>query len=95
VLAQFDALSMQSREDVGRIKELGASEDKVYNHGNTKFDQEYGVTEEEAKKEIYQEYKLDPQQPILVAGSTHEGEEEELITVYNKLKSELPELVLI
>ncbi|GAB6099426.1 hypothetical protein JCM16358_13050 [Halanaerocella petrolearia] len=95
LLDKVDAFAMQSREDAERIIELGASQDKVYNYGNTKFDQDYGQADKEKKEEIYQEYKLDPNQPILVAGSTHDDEEEQLISLYQRLKEEEPDLVFI
>ena len=95
VLSKVDAFGMQSAKDEERIIELGAPEEKVYNYGNTKFDQDYGVTGDDIKEKIYQQFKLDPQQPILVAGSTHEGEEEQLLEVYQQLKQELPELVML
>jgi 3-deoxy-D-manno-octulosonic-acid transferase len=95
MLANVDYFSMQSELDRERIIELGAPEDKVYNNGNTKFDQDYGSTSQAAKDELYQKYKLDPQQPIIVLGSTHQDEEEQLLPLYTKLKERFPDLVLI
>ncbi|AGB42275.1 3-deoxy-D-manno-octulosonic-acid transferase [Halobacteroides halobius DSM 5150] len=95
VLAKIDSFSMQSQLDKERIITLGANEDIVYNNGNTKFDQEYGSTSPEAKEKIYQEFKLDPKEPIIVAGSTHEDEEEQLLSCYQKLKEKFPDLVLL
>ena len=95
ILSRVDCFSMQSELDKERIIELGANEDKVYNQGNTKFDQDYGTTTAAAKEELYDEYKLDPKQPIIVLGSTHDDEEEQLVLLYTELKEQFPELVLI
>nr|WP_239551045.1 glycosyltransferase N-terminal domain-containing protein [Halanaerobacter jeridensis] len=95
LLSKVDYFSMQSELDKERIIELGAPEDKVENNGNTKFDQDYGTTSQAAKDKLYQEYKLDPQQPIVVLGSTHDNEEEQLLSLYTELKEKWPDLVLI
>ena len=95
VLAKVDYFSMQSELDRERIIELGASADKVDNNGNTKFDQEYGTTSQAAKDELYSEYKLDLKQAIIVLGSTHDNEEEQLLSLYTDLKEKWPDLVLI
>lgn len=95
VLAKIDYFSMQSELDKERITALGASTDKVYNNGNTKFDQEYGTTSAEAQEKLYQEYQLQPDQPIIVLGSTHDDEEEQLLPLYQELKKQFPDLVLI
>ncbi|OCL25589.1 3-deoxy-D-manno-octulosonic acid transferase [Orenia metallireducens] len=92
---QIDILSMQSQKDMDRIIKLGADEDKVCNNGNTKFDQEYGRVDSETKKAIYREFKLDPKQAIIVAGSTHDNEEEQLISLYKELKIKFDDLVLL
>ncbi|MFW6278755.1 MAG: 3-deoxy-D-manno-octulosonic acid transferase [Bacillota bacterium] len=95
MLANIDVLSMQSERDKTHIIELGADENKVYNNGNTKFDREIKPQEEWSKDEIYKEFKLSLQQPVLIAGSTHPNEEEQLIPVFQELKSKFGELVMI
>jgi len=95
MFSQIDILSMQSNKDMNRIIELGADEDKVCNNGNTKFDQEYGKIDFEVKESIYKEFQINPNQPIIVAGSTHDNEEEQLISLYNELKTKFGDLILL
>ena len=95
MLGRVDYFSMQSKLDKERIIDLGAPAKKVENNGNTKFDQDYGSTSQEAKEELYKEYKLDPAEPLIVLGSTHENEEEELLPLYQELKEQFPRLVMI
>lgn len=95
MLDNVDVLSMQSKQDVEYIKELGAREDKVYNSGNTKFDQTYAEPDPAAEAEIYEEFKIERSQPVLVVGSTHPDEEKQLIPAYKELKSEFEDLVMI
>lgn len=73
---------------------MGAKEDRVYRNGNIKFDKEYSVSPLEVNK-LRQEFNLDENQPVMVAGSTHAGEEEKLITVFERVNKELPDFVMI
>ncbi|ACL70637.1 glycosyltransferase N-terminal domain-containing protein [Halothermothrix orenii] len=94
MLKRVDVFSMQSDLDVQRIVALGAKEDRVYRNGNIKFDKEYSVSPLEVNK-LRQEFNLDENQPVMVAGSTHAGEEEKLITVFERVNKELPDFVMI
>ena len=95
MLKQIDFFSMQSAQDVERIVELGAKKDRVLNSGNTKFDQTYAEFDENKKKEYEKEFKISSEQPVFVAGSTHDDEESNLINVYKKLKKEYNDLVFV
>ncbi|MCK8816322.1 3-deoxy-D-manno-octulosonic acid transferase [Natroniella sulfidigena] len=95
MLANVDLFSMQSEQDLEYIQSLGAEQTKVYNNGNTKFDQDYAQPDSSKEEELYQVFKLNKEQPILVVGSTHPNEEEQLLPLYQKLKDEFPELVMI
>ncbi|WP_051412094.1 lipopolysaccharide heptosyltransferase II [Halonatronum saccharophilum] len=94
-LSKVDLFSMQSKKDKKRIISLGAKADKVCNNGNTKFDQDYGTLDNKEKAGIYKEFGLNPKDPILVIGSTHENEEEMLIPLYKGLKDKHSKLVTI
>lgn len=92
-LDKVDAFSMQTKKDRRRIISLGADRNRVYKNGNIKYDREF-VNESIDENDIYSEFKLSRQQPILVAGSTHEKEEEQLISVYQGLKQNFSDLVM-
>jgi len=91
----IDILSMQSWQDKEYVLNLGAPPAKVYNTGNTKFDQDYGTVDEEEREELYRKLRIKKTQPVLVAGSTHDNEEEQLLFVYRKLKKKYPQLAMI
>ena len=95
MLANIDFFSMQSEQDLEYILKLGADPDKCANLGNTKFDQVYAQPDQTRKEKIYQEFKINKNAPVLVAGSTHPGEEEQLLSVYQKLQSQFSDLVMI
>lgn len=95
MLKQIDFFSMQSAQDLERIVDLGAKKDRVLNSGNTKFDQTYAEFDENKKRKYEKEFKISSEQPVFVAGSTHDDEESNLINVYKKLKKEYNDLVFI
>ncbi len=74
---------MQSRRDCDRIEELGAPGEKVERSGDIKYS---GALEEAASTEP--DFKLEGDRDVIVAGSTHEPEEDILLQVYKKLKNE-------
>lgn len=95
VLNGFSAFCMQSQLDAERIIQLGASRFAVENTGNLKFDHDLPEVDEFEVSRLKQHYRL-PQAPqILVAGSTHAGEEAPLLDVYEKLVQQQHNLLLI
>ena len=92
-LAKVDHFSMQTETDKKRIIEMGAPSELVSVEGNIKFDREFDKKSNEV--EIRNKFKISKSQPVVVAGSTHADEEEQLISVYNKLKEKYPDLVFL
>ncbi|MDI7258368.1 MAG: 3-deoxy-D-manno-octulosonic acid transferase [Thermodesulfobacteriota bacterium] len=86
---------MQTEEDRGRIIEIGAPPDKTKVVGNIKFDQAFLPLTEEAMVEMSISLSLQRNDPILIAGSTHSGEEEILISLFKDLREHNPRLILI
>jgi 3-deoxy-D-manno-octulosonic-acid transferase len=94
-LEQIDLFLMASELDAMRIIKMGASQDRVHITGNTKFDAVCSGIDESAPERISQILHLDPESRVLVAGSTHPGEEEALLDAYSALRRQFPDLVLI
>jgi len=93
-LRAIDLFLMRSDEEAERVLALGAAPDRVWVTGNTKFDAL--VLDRPAGDEALREQMgLDPSAPVLIAGSTHEGEEELLFQVYRRLLGEHPRLKLV
>ena len=96
VLFCFQAIGMQAPLYARRMVEIGAPEDKVFVGGNLKFDQEYRYIEQPERDEIL--YSLGwhgPRKRVLVAGSTHAGEEEIIFGAFSRLLQDFPDAVLI
>lgn len=81
---------MQSEKDQERIINLGASSQKTINTGNIKYD--YYLSEV-----FYDRYQFgfSENDIILLAGSTHDGEEKIILDAYISLKSKFKNLKLI
>ena len=94
VLAKINFFCMQDRIDAGRITELGAPADRVKVTGNMKFDAEAssGVR---ALHETRLSLGLKANEELLVAGSTHSGEEEIVVSVFKELLREFPNIKLL
>lgn len=86
------ALCMQTANDKKKIESLGLPPQRVLTLGNLKFD----TPELFFKKEgVELERHLPSNRIIFICGSTHPGEEEQLIESYLQTRTEFPEIFLI
>lgn len=91
----IDRFCMQSPEDAARIIRLGADPERVTVVGNSKFDQvvtDIPLVEQETLRAAL---GLTPEEPVLLAGSTHPGEEEILLQAFRLAKNAVPNARLI
>ena len=86
---------MQSTVDAQYVIQLGADPHKVIVTGNTKYDQNYSQVTAEEKKVLRQELGLLESIPVLIAGSTHRGEEEILLEVLRQIQGRYPIVKMI
>jgi 3-deoxy-D-manno-octulosonic-acid transferase len=85
---------VQSDRDAERIIALGADPDRVRRTGNIKFDQP--LPEVPANGSLSRDgLRLAEGEELFVAGSTHPGEEEQLVSCYQALLQRFPSLVLL
>lgn len=84
VLQRFSLLCMQTAEDARRLRMLGAPAAVVHVSGNVKFDLDIGIPDPSAVARLKTEYHLPEGELIWVAGSTHAGEEETVMDVYQQ-----------
>ncbi len=94
-LESIDLFLMRSDEEAERALALGAAPDRVWVTGNTKFDALVLDLPSERDAALRSEMGLAERAPVLMAGSTHEGEEELLLEVYGELRRRWPELALV
>lgn len=86
---------MQSTIDAQYIIRLGADPRRVFVTGNTKFDQTYTYVTPQEQETIRHEMGIDQGDPVLVAGSTHSGEEEMLFAAFQKVREYFPTAKLV
>lgn len=93
ILPLYKKILMQTKADAQRIKDIGAPEDKVEFMGNLKFDITINLSQEE-QDTLKNRFKADGKE-ILIAASTHAGEDEIVLKTYRKLKETFPALKLL
>lgn len=88
VLRAYSLCCMQSGEDGERIKSLGAEAERVVVTGNTKFDHPAPLTQdtEPALLKVKEDWGLSDSSQIVVAGSTHPGEEEIILDAFQQIQ---------
>lgn len=88
ILKKYTAIYPQSRQDNDKLISIGANPQTTQVMGNLKFD---------IKKPDISElnFNKNPEVKIILAGSTHSGEDEIILDVFCELKKEIPNLKLI
>lgn len=94
-LSGIDLCLMQTEEDAERIRSLGASPGRVRVYGSLKYDIPLGGESSTCLDEIRKGFLGSRADPVWVAGSTTEGEEEILLNAFEGVKTESPSLRLI
>lgn len=91
-LSHVDWLGAKSRQDAERFAALGMAEDATSVTGSLKFDI---ALNDEASKVSERLHTLLGGRPVWVAGSTHPGEDEALLTAHARVREIWPEALLI
>ena len=94
MLASVTHCLMQSRRDAERITALGAPAERVICTGNIKFDQPLPHLQD-TDADSLRALLLAGQEDLLVAGSTHPGEEDQVLACYQRVVQQHPTLVLL
>ena len=95
MLNMISCCLMQSERDAQRMIELGAEPSRVRCTGNIKFDQPIPQAGAGGAAVSKAALGLADRDLLLVAGSTHPGEEETIVNAYRILSPEFPELRLV
>ncbi len=92
-LKKVSQFAVQSKADAERLIDIGAAADTVEVTGNIKFEMELPASIGEAAQSVRR--NLGKERSIWVAGSTHEGEESQVIEAYLHAKKEINDLLLV
>jgi len=96
LFASFTGVGAQNETDAGRLRELGCTAESVHVVGNLKFD---AAQLNERRlidvPDLLRRLGVPEGAPVIVAGSTHAGEEAILGGQFKRLRQQFPELFLI
>ena len=95
LLSCFTKISVIQGGDAKRFRALGADPASIRILGNAKYDQSTTQADPHPAERYRRMLDIHRQQPVLVTGSTHTGEEEMLIEVFRALQQRLPDLVWV
>lgn len=96
ILRNFSAFCMQTEQDRTRIIELGAEKRKVRVTGNTKFDALVSKEENaDVKNKFTKLFGIGENDKIIIAGSTHKGEEEKVLDAFECICQKASNVLLI
>jgi len=84
-----------SETDAKRLAAIGLPAQRIHVLGNAKYDGLAARVSPAVEREIAQSLGIQPGEGVLVAGSTHEGEEAVILGVYGKLLEIRPDFKLI
>lgn len=93
MLQNIDLILAQGEADAGRFRMLGVSEAQLSVTGSIKFD--LTISAECLKKGQKLRGRLGENRSVWIAASTHDGEDEILLSVHKILKQRWPDLCLI
>jgi len=91
----FARICTQSGQDAFHFKMLGVAPEKIFITGNIKFDQAVKPVSTDEKKHLKNWLCIHPKTKVLLAGSTHNGEELILQEVFSRLKARFSDFILI
>jgi len=93
---QFAAVGAQNDADAEKLRQLGCRPDRVHVVGNLKFDAAGPAGQSStAVTELLIKFGVDENSLVLVAGSTHDGEEKILAEIFLRLQKKFPKLFLV
>jgi len=94
-LNTFSEICVQSEIQKARFQLFDIESSKLITSGNVKFDQKRHQLSQTELEQLKKHFGLTQTTSVIVAGSTHFGEEETLICVFSRLVRKFPNLKLI
>ncbi|MDI6727217.1 MAG: 3-deoxy-D-manno-octulosonic acid transferase [Smithellaceae bacterium] len=95
IIGNYAAVGVISEGHADRFAKLGLAPEKIRVLGNAKYDGLVLKAQAGLEEELRGRFNIGRDIPVLVAGSTHEGEETVILDVYRIILADLPTLRLI
>ena len=87
VLADIDRFCVQGEETAGRLVALGADRSRMTLTGSLKFDALDETLPGRGPARVLRFFRMSPNRPVLIAGSTMRGEDESVIRAFNRVRT--------
>jgi 3-deoxy-D-manno-octulosonic-acid transferase len=88
VLADIDRFCVQGEETAGRLAALGAERSRLTITGSLKFDAlDATPLPGRGPARVLRFFRMSPNRPVLIAGSTMRGEDEAVIRAFNRVRT--------
>jgi 3-deoxy-D-manno-octulosonic-acid transferase len=91
-LGEVDLFLMQGEPHARRVVAMGAPPERVFVPGNLKYD---AVSDARPKERLVRIVASRPERPLLVAGSTVDGEEALVLRAFRRLRERFPDAGLV
>lgn len=95
LLQKFDGIAAQNETYANRLLDLGADSNSLSVTGSIKYDQTQIENRLEQCEQLRNDFGLNADDIVLMAGSTHAPEEEIVLQSYRELRKEFPSLKLL
>ena len=92
-LNRISLFATQSEADRQNLLSLGVAKSKTHRTGSMKFEIKMPASVNEVAHAVRRDWS--PNRPVVVAGSTHEGEEDLLLCAFQSLLNDFPDLLLV
>jgi len=87
---------MQDKFDAEKLEKLGVNKKRIIISGNIKYEASVSVPiKKDISESMRAKLKWSYDEPVLVAGSTHKGEEDILCSVFNEIRKTIPALKMV
>ncbi|MDI1353170.1 MAG: lipid IV(A) 3-deoxy-D-manno-octulosonic acid transferase, partial [bacterium] len=93
ILNQFSAILTQSKDDAERFIAMGAEKKRVHALGNIKFDLQTNAIDKSKFQQLKSAWGKD--RVVIIAASTHEDEEEQLLTQLRRAQLAIHNVILL
>jgi len=96
LFASFAGVGAQNEEDAARLREVGCRPEAIHIVGNLKFDAaQLNERRQLDAPALLRQLGVEAETPVLIGGSTHDGEEMILAQIAGRLRARFPKLFLI
>ena len=95
MVSSISLIAAQSQDDAERFLRLGVAPDAIEVTGNIKFDLTLDLEQQQQAKRFRQRWDGDSKRQILLAASTHEGEDALLLKSMKLLSDRYPRLLMV